>query len=26
LGAGVFCSFHQAVPSGLQVVVPTGHI
>jgi hypothetical protein len=26
LGASVFCSFHQAVPSGLQVVVPAGHI
>jgi hypothetical protein len=26
LGAGVFCSFHQTVPSGLQVVVPVGHI
>jgi predicted thioesterase len=26
LGAGVFCSFHQAVPGGLQVVVPVGHI
>jgi hypothetical protein len=26
LGVGVFCSFHQAVPGGLQVVVPVGHI
>jgi hypothetical protein len=26
LGAGVFCSFHQAIPGGLQVVVPVGHI
>jgi hypothetical protein len=26
LGAGVFCSFHQAVPRGIQVVVPVGHI
>jgi hypothetical protein len=26
LGAGMFCSFHQAIPSGLQVVVPVGHI
>jgi hypothetical protein len=26
LGAGVFCSFHQAVPGGLQVVVPVEHI
>jgi hypothetical protein len=26
LGAGVFCSFHQTVPSGLQVVVPVGNI
>jgi hypothetical protein len=26
LGAGMFCSFHQAVPDGLQVVVPVGHI
>jgi hypothetical protein len=26
LGAGVFCSFHQTVPGGLQVVVPVGHI
>jgi hypothetical protein len=26
LGAGVFCSFHQAVLGGLQVVVPVGHI
>jgi hypothetical protein len=26
LGAGVFCSFHQTVPDGLQVVVPVGHI
>jgi hypothetical protein len=26
LGAGMFCSFHQAVPGGLQVVVPVGHI
>jgi hypothetical protein len=26
LGAGVFCSFHQAVPGGLQVVVPVGHM
>jgi hypothetical protein len=26
LGAGMFCSFHQAIPSGLQVVVPIGHI
>jgi hypothetical protein len=26
LGAGVFCSFHQIVPGGLQVVVPVGHI
>jgi hypothetical protein len=24
LGAGVFCSFHQIVPGGLQVVVPVG--
>jgi hypothetical protein len=26
LGVGVFCSFHQAVPGGLQVVVPVKHI
>jgi hypothetical protein len=26
LGAGVFCSFHQTVPDGLQVVVPVGHV
>jgi hypothetical protein len=26
LGAGVFCSFHQTVPGGLQVVVPVGRI
>jgi hypothetical protein len=26
LGAGVFYSFHQTVPGGLQVVVPIGHI
>jgi hypothetical protein len=26
LGAGVFCSFHQTIPGGLQVVVPVGHI
>jgi hypothetical protein len=26
MGAGVFCSFHQAVPGVLQVVVPVGHI
>jgi hypothetical protein len=26
LGAGMFCSFHQAVPGGLQVVVAVGHI
>jgi hypothetical protein len=26
LGVGVFCSFHQTVPSGLQVVVPVEHI
>jgi hypothetical protein len=26
LGAGMFCSFHQTVPGGLQVVVPVGHI
>jgi hypothetical protein len=26
LRAGMFCSFHQAIPSGLQVVVPVGHI
>jgi hypothetical protein len=26
LGAGVFCSFHQTVPGGLQVVVRVGHI
>jgi hypothetical protein len=26
LGAGMFCSFHQAVLGGLQVVVPIGHI
>jgi hypothetical protein len=26
LGAGMFCSFHQAIPSGLQVVVPVRHI
>jgi hypothetical protein len=26
LRAGVFCSFHQTVPGGLQVVVPVGHI
>jgi hypothetical protein len=26
LGAGVFCSFHQTVPGGLQVVLPVGHI
>jgi hypothetical protein len=26
LGGGVFCSFHQAVPGSLQVVVPVGHI
>jgi hypothetical protein len=26
LGASMFCSFHQAVPGGLQVVVPVGHI
>jgi hypothetical protein len=26
LGAGVFCSFHQTVSGGLQVIVPVGHI
>jgi hypothetical protein len=26
LGAGVFCSFHQTVPGGLQGVVHVGHI
>jgi hypothetical protein len=26
LGTGVFCSFHQTVPGGLQVVVPVGYI
>jgi hypothetical protein len=26
LGAGVFCSFHQVVPGGIQVIVPVGHI
>jgi hypothetical protein len=26
LGDGVFCSFHQIVPGGLQVVVPVEHI
>jgi hypothetical protein len=26
LGAGMFCSFHQIAPGGLQVVVPVGHI
>jgi hypothetical protein len=26
LGAGVFCSFHQTVQGGLQVIVPVGHI
>jgi hypothetical protein len=26
LGTGMFCNFHQAVPGGLQVVVPVGHI
>jgi hypothetical protein len=26
LGTGVFCSFHQAVPGGFQVVVPVEHI
>jgi hypothetical protein len=26
LGAGVFCSFHQTVPGGLQIVVLVGHI
>jgi hypothetical protein len=26
LGAGMFYSFHQAVPGGLQVVVPVRHI
>jgi hypothetical protein len=26
LEAGVFCSFHQTIPGGLQVVVPVGHI
>jgi hypothetical protein len=26
LGAGVFCSFHQTVTRGLQVVVPVEHI
>jgi hypothetical protein len=26
LGAGVFCSFHQTVTGGLQIVVPVGHI
>jgi hypothetical protein len=26
LGAGVFCSFHQNVPGGIQVFVPVGHI
>jgi hypothetical protein len=26
LRTGVFCSFHQAVPGGLQVVVPVEHI
>jgi hypothetical protein len=25
-GIGVFCSFHQAVPGGLPVIVPVGHI
>jgi hypothetical protein len=25
-GAGVFCSFHQTVPDGLQVVVPVKHV
>jgi hypothetical protein len=26
LRTGVFCSFHQAVPGGFQVVVPVEHI
>jgi hypothetical protein len=26
LGDGVFCSFHQIVPGGLQVVVLVEHI
>jgi hypothetical protein len=26
LRAGMFCSFHQAVPGGLQVVIPVRHI
>jgi hypothetical protein len=26
LGAGVFCSFHQAVPGDFQVVIPVRHI
>jgi hypothetical protein len=26
LGARVFCSFHQTVSGGLQVVVPVRHI
>jgi hypothetical protein len=26
LGVGVFCSFHQAVSGGLQVVVSIGHV
>jgi hypothetical protein len=26
LGAGMFCSFHQTVSGGLQVVVPVRHI
>jgi hypothetical protein len=25
-GVGMFCSFHQAVLGGLQVVLPVGHI
>jgi hypothetical protein len=26
LGAGVFCSFHQTIPSSFQVVVPVRHV
>jgi hypothetical protein len=26
LGRGVFCSFHQTVLGGLQVVGPVGHV
>jgi hypothetical protein len=26
LGAGMFCIFHQTVPSSLQVAVPVGYV